>query len=211
MALLCSSLPVAPALSGTVLRLLGPSRGDPRRRPAGRPPPTATRTATPSEARAARGVAAVLVPGLPPEPVLVEALTQVEIASGPLELIILRRTAGFTTDAAHLAAVERAADEDYHALRARLPRLLPAYASDSGVPHVLRTTRGCPGPTDKPSRTLTTRVLRVARGCGASVVVAPHGLMQPLDPALTGILVLTVRTEQPARTSPARPPGPRWP
>ncbi|WP_380168876.1 hypothetical protein [Jannaschia sp. R86511] len=157
----------------------------------------------------------MLVPGLRPEPVLVEALTQAEIASAPLELIILRRTAGFTTDPTLLnateRAVERAADEDYHALRARLPGLLPAYALTGGQPHILRTTRGSPDPSDRPSRTLTARILRIAHGCGVSVVVAPHGVLQPLDPSLTGIRVLTVRTAEPPHATTAPSPDPHWP
>ena len=139
---------------------------------------------------------------------MAEALSYAAIAAEPLQLIILRRTAGFSTDAALVAAVERAADRDCDALRAQLPGLLPAWALSEGRIDVVRTTRAADRTPARPSRTLTTRVLRLAHQAGSTVVVAPNGVLQPLDPSLTGIRIVPVPVPTPNPIpNPASPGG----
>lgn len=133
---------------------------------------------------------------------MAEALTHAATTAGPVQLIILRRTAGFSTDAALIAAVERAAVEraahrEYSALRAQLPGLLPAWALSEGRIDVVRTTCAADRTPARPSRKLTTRVLRLAHHGGSTVVVAPDGVLQPLDPSLTGIRIVTVPVPAP--------------
>lgn len=205
MSLLCSASFPAPPPFPRLLRLLGPQRRATDKLP-NHPP-----LATPVGGRSRRGVAAVLVSGFPPEQVMAEALAQAATAAGPLQLIILRRTAGFSTDAALVAAVERAAHQEYNALLAQLPGLLPAWALSDGQFDVVRAPGVANLTPARPSRALTTRVLRLAQKGGSSVVVTDNGVLQPLSPSLTGIRIVTVPVDGPpggrttGRAQPVRP------
>ncbi|WP_380168872.1 hypothetical protein [Jannaschia sp. R86511] len=138
---------------------------------------------------------------------MAEALAHAATTASSLQLIILRRTAGLGTDIALVAAVEDAADREYTALRAQLPALLPAWALHDGQLDVIRTTRAQTLNPPRPSRVLTTRVLRLAHHACSELVITPHGLLQPLDPSLTGIRIITVPHPDPTR-HPDHPPIP---
>ena len=125
-----------------------------------------------------RLVVAVLTPGRAPERVVAEAVALAAAGSSPLRFLILRRAAGFSTDPALVAAVERSSDTAQRELLARAETLVSGPVSVD----VLRIAGE---DFDAPSRRLTARAVRAARRQGADVIVMPATLLNPTTATLT--------------------------
>jgi len=107
-----------------------------------------------------------------------EAVALAAAGSSPLRFLILRRAAGFSTDPALVAAVERSSDTAQRELLARAETLVSGPVSVD----VLRIAGE---DFDAPSRRLTARAVRAARRQGADVIVMPATLLNPTTATLT--------------------------
>ena len=132
-----------------------------------------------------RPVMAVLAPGRPPERVVAEAAALAARRSSPLQFIVLRRTVGFSTDAALVAAAERASGTAQMELLTRAAHAIP-FLGGPGEGHAGPECRGtihadvvrvAGTDFDAPCTWVTRRVLAVARRRGAGVVVIPAVLL----------------------------------
>ena len=185
-ALLCSSTSML--LTEPLIRPLRSSlRAWRRARPWPRPRPpgvTALETGRLDGPDDRRPVMAVLAPGRPPERVVAEAVALAARRSSQLQFIVLRRTVGFSTDAALVAAAERASATAQMELLTRAANAIPFLGP--GEEHAGPECRGtihadvvrvAGTDFDAPCTWVTRRVLAVARRRGAGVVVIPAVLL----------------------------------
>jgi len=143
---------------------------------------------------------AVLTPGRPPERVVAEAAALAAAGSSSLHFLILRRAAGFSTDAALVAAVERSEDTNQRELLARAQTMVSGPVSVD----VLRIAGGH---FDAPSHRLTTRARRAARQQGADVIVMPAALFSRAA-APSPVTIIAIEDEPAEATADKRPPWP---
>jgi len=113
-----------------------------------------------------------------------EAVALAARGPSPLRFVVLRRAAGFSTDAALVAVVERSADTAQRELLARAAAMISR-------PVCVDVLRIAAGDFDAPSRRLTARAVRAARRRGADVIVMPAALLSPTTATPT-ITIITV-------------------